>query len=77
MKGFELSERFFQEIGLPAIEQQLPECVPRLAVGVGLGSQAHKYDDDVSRDHGWGPGFNGLPKTISMIAAKEILDTLI
>ena len=42
MKGFELSERFFREIGLPAIEQQLPECVPGLAVGVGLGSQAHK-----------------------------------
>lgn len=57
MRGFELSERFFREIGLPAIEQQLPECVPGLAVGVGLGSQAHKNDDDVSRDHGWGPEF--------------------
>ena len=57
MKGFELSERFFHEIGLPAIEQQLPRCIPKLAVGVGLGSQAHKNDDDVSRDHGWGPGF--------------------
>ena len=57
MKGFELSEQFFLKIGLPAIEQQLPECVPGLAVGVGLGSQAHKNDDDVSRDHGWGPEF--------------------
>ena len=57
MKGFELSERFFREVGLPTIEQRLPRCVPRLAVGVGGGSQAHKNDDKVSRDHGWGPGF--------------------
>ncbi len=57
MKGFELSERFFREIGLPTIEQQLPRCIPRLAVGVSEGSQAHKNDDEVSRDHGWGPGF--------------------
>ena len=57
MKGFELSERFFREIGLPTIEQRLPGCVPRLAVGVSGGSQAHKNDDAVSRDHGWGPRF--------------------
>ena len=40
MKGFELSERFFREIGLPTIEQRLPGCVLRLAVGVSGGSQA-------------------------------------
>ena len=57
MKGFELSERFFREIGLPTIEQRLSGCVPRLAVGVSGGSQAHKNDDAVSRDHGWGPRF--------------------
>lgn len=57
MRGFELSERFFREIGLPAVERRLPGCVRRLAVGVEVGSQAHKNDDDVSRDHGWGPGF--------------------
>lgn len=26
-------------------------------MGVGGGSQAHKNDDELSRDHGWGPGF--------------------
>ncbi len=57
MNGFELSERFFRRVGLPEIERGLPECVRRLAVGVSLGSQAHKNDDEVSRDHGWGPGF--------------------
>ena len=80
MKGFELSERFFREIGLPAIEQRLPRCVPRLAVGVGGGSQAHRNDDELSRDHGWGPGF-----TVWFAKAdfddyrerlQEILDTL-
>jgi len=57
MKRFELSERFFREIGFPTIEQRLPRCIPRLAVGVSEGSQAHKNDDEVSRDHDWGPGF--------------------
>ena len=57
MRGFDLSERFFREVGLPIIERTIPTCVPRLAVGVGGGSQAHKNDDEVSRDHAWGPGF--------------------
>ena len=57
MKGFDLSEKFYREVGLPVIERRLPQCVPRLAVGVAGGSQAHKNDDEVSRDHGWGPGF--------------------
>ena len=57
MKGFELCQTFFEEIGLPAIEQSLSECVPRLAVGLSGGSQSHGNDDEISRDHGWGPGF--------------------
>ena len=28
-----------------------------LAIGMATGSQAHGNDDEVSRDHGWGPGF--------------------
>ena len=57
MKGRELSARFFNEIALPLIERELPECVPFLAAGVPGGSQAHGNDDEISRDHGWGPSF--------------------
>ena len=57
MKGRELCERFFNEIGLPAIQRELPECIPFLAAGMFGGSQCHSNDDDISRDHSWGPGF--------------------
>jgi hypothetical protein len=57
MKGLELCQRFFWEVGLPAIKHNLPECMPRLAAGLSAGSQCHGNDDEVSQDHGWGPGF--------------------
>lgn len=57
MKELELCKRFFFEVGLPTIKEKMPECVPYLAAGCGGGSQCHEDDDEVSRDHGWGPGF--------------------
>ena len=57
MKGLELCQRFFWEVGIPAIKYNLPECVPHLAAGLSGGSQCHGNDDEVSQDHGWGPGF--------------------
>ena len=57
MKGLELCRRFFWEVGFPAIKNNLPECVPYLATGLSGGSQCHGNDDEVSQDHGWGPGF--------------------
>lgn len=58
MKGLELSEKYFLEIGLPAIEEKCPEILPRLAAGlVGEGSDCFGNDDEISQDHDWGPGF--------------------
>jgi hypothetical protein len=57
MKGSELSKQFFWEIGYPAIERELPDGISRLAVGLSGGSQSHGNDDEISRDHVWGPGF--------------------
>jgi hypothetical protein len=57
MKGLELCRRFFFEVGLPAIRTGLPECLPYLAAGPVAGSHCYGDDDDVSQDHGWGPGF--------------------
>ncbi|MBB3127022.1 hypothetical protein FHS19_001676 [Paenibacillus rhizosphaerae] len=57
MKGLELCKQFFFDVGFPKIKEEIPEVLPYLAVGLGGGSQCHGNDDEVSRDHGWGPGF--------------------
>ncbi|MDQ0878905.1 hypothetical protein QFZ77_007564 [Paenibacillus sp. V4I3] len=57
MKGLQLSKQFFFEVGLPRIKHELPEIMPYLAAGLGGGSECHENDDEISRDHGWGPGF--------------------
>ena len=58
MKGLELARRFWLEQGRPLIEQNAPEALERIAVGlVGEGSECWGFDDETSRDHDWGPGF--------------------
>lgn len=58
MKGLELAEAYWQEIGIPAFRADCPEVLERAAVGlVGEGSDGFGFDDAVSRDHDWGPGF--------------------
>ena len=58
MTGLELSRRYYEEIGRPALEKHFPEYMPRIAAGlVGEGSECFGFDDDISRDHDFGPGF--------------------
>lgn len=58
MNGLELSARYWQELGRPAFEKGCPEVLARAAVGlVGEGSECFGFDDEISRDHDWGPGF--------------------
>ena len=58
MKGLDLSRRFYNEIGRPRFEERYPEVMRRSAVGLaGEGSDCFGFDDSVSRDHDWGPGF--------------------
>lgn len=56
--GLELCEAFYEEFGKPMIRQRFPEYEQVIAVGlVGEGSECFGFDDQVSRDHDFGPGF--------------------
>ena len=58
MKGLELSRAFYEQYGLPMLREQFPELIPQLAVGLlGAGSECFGFDDEVSRDHDFEPGF--------------------
>lgn len=58
MKGLEISKAFYYEYGKPMLEERFPELVPYLAAGlIGSGSECYGYDDEVSRDHDFEPGF--------------------
>jgi hypothetical protein len=58
VNGLELSERYFEEYGPSLLEGTLQACKDRIAAGlVGEGSECFGFDDELSRDHDWGPGF--------------------
>ena len=58
MNGLELSRAYFEEWGRPMLEAQFPQLLPKLAAGLfGSGSECFGYDDEVSRDHDFEPGF--------------------
>lgn len=58
MQGLELCEKFFRECGEPMLREAAPDLWPQIAVGLfGSGSECYGYDDAVSRDHDFEPGF--------------------
>jgi hypothetical protein len=58
VKGLDLAERYFLAVGVPMIHRQFPEYQGRIAAGlVGMGSECFGFDDEISRDHDWGPTF--------------------
>lgn len=58
MNGLTLAEQYFYEHGLPMILRDFPLHAQRMACGlVGDGSECFGFDDEISRDHDWGPGF--------------------
>ena len=59
MKGLELSESYYWAHGRPMILEKFGTCAERIAAGlVGDGSECFGFDDEISRDHDWGPGFS-------------------
>lgn len=58
MNGLELARGYYEEYGRPMLEQSFPDILDRLAIAfVGSGSEHFGYDDEISRDHDFEPGF--------------------
>jgi len=58
MNGIELSRRYYEKYGRPMLQEKFPELVPFIAAGLaGSGSECLGFDDEVSKDHDFGPGF--------------------
>ena len=58
MKGIDLAREFYEEYGKPMIKRDFAEYEERIAIGlVGRGSECFGFDDDVSTDHDFAPGF--------------------
>lgn len=56
--GMELCKAFYEEYGVPMIRTRFPAYEGVIAAGlVGEGSECFGFDDKVSRDHDFGPGF--------------------
>lgn len=57
-QGLDIARAFYEEYGAPMIHDRFPEYESRIAVGLfGEGSDCMRLDDEISRDHDWGPGF--------------------
>ena len=82
-KGMEVARSFFQGWGLPYLRADSPELVERVAAVVCGGSQCLGNDDELSRDHGWGPHLTliligGHSKPINLIlTVTELLGTFL
>lgn len=58
MQGIELSRKYYEAYGAPMLQSQFAEVLDRIAVGlVGEGSECLGFDDAISQDHDFEPGF--------------------
>ena len=58
MQGLEIARAYYETYGALMLAEQFPELLPKIAVGLtGSGSECFGYDDELSRDHDFEPGF--------------------
>ena len=69
MKGIELARAYWETYGIPMIREQFPEYGEIIAAALtGSGSECYGFDDEVSLDHDFEPGF------CLFIPGEEIVD---
>ena len=72
MRGLELARAYYEQFGKPMLEGQFPELLPHIAVGLfGSGSECFGYDDELSRDHDFEPGFMLLLPGEDVISRRD------
>ena len=55
-KGIDICRKYYERFVRPMIDEKFPEYASKIACGLaGEGSDAFGYDDELSRDHDWGP----------------------
>ncbi|MCI5597210.1 MAG: DUF4037 domain-containing protein [Lachnospiraceae bacterium] len=58
VKGMDICRAYFYEVCYPVLEREFKTYLPRMAAGmVGEGSECYGFDDEISRDHDFGPSF--------------------
>ena len=58
MKGLELAKAYYEAYGVPLLEGEFAPWQQRIAAGLcGHGSECFGFDDEISRDHDFEPGF--------------------
>ena len=69
MTGLELARAYWETYGIPMIHEQFPEYEEIVAAALtGSGSECYGFDDGISRDHDFEPGF------CLFIPGEEIVD---
>ena len=59
MKGLEIARAYYEEYGEPMLREKFPGLMPFIAAGLtGSGSECWGFDDEISRDHDFEPGFS-------------------
>ncbi len=72
MKGLELAEKFYKEYGEKMIEENFSHLKQYLAIGLcGSGSECMGFDDTLSRDHDFEPGFCIFLPDESLVSSRD------
>ena len=75
MRGLEISEAYFREYGMPLLQGRFPDVLPYVAAGLlGSGSECFGFDDGLSRDHDFDPGFMLLLPGEDVIGRKRAFE---
>jgi len=66
-KGLDIARDFFMHWGLPYLQAEQAHLVDRVAAVICLGSDSLRNDDELSKDHKWGPRFSVLTTGEDMV----------
>lgn len=74
LKGLDICQKYYETYGQKMIEEKFLEYQKYMAVGLfGFGSDCLGYDDNISQDHDFGPGFCiWLPRDIYLKIGRQL-----